>query len=149
MPLLSSRPNRSVMSQIRYQFPIFVCFQFHPYSFRPIPNATVARQGDMKAFIQLIYSIPSIRVFLIPLFLFPVPFTVRYHSRDLLLPKVLQLVRSIDSILSLLPTSWTNFSVLVCELECLDDPKTLLYGSSNREIVDVGCPKNTLGIDKE
>jgi hypothetical protein len=59
----------------RFQIRIFVYSRVHPYSFRPISNATKAKRGNMKAFIQLIYSIPSIRVSG-PLFLF----SARYHS---------------------------------------------------------------------
>jgi hypothetical protein len=64
----------------------------------------------------------------------------RCRSRDLLLPKILQLVRSINSILPFLPTSWTNFSMFIGELESLNHPKRFLDGSSNGKIVNVGCP---------
>jgi hypothetical protein len=39
--------------------------------------------------------------------------------------------------------------MLVGELECLDHPKTFLDRSSDGEIMDVGCPENTLGVDEE
>jgi hypothetical protein len=88
------------------------------------------KQGkETQAFILLIYSIPSIRVSN-PLFLFQYshsPFTIarrRSLARgDLLLPKVLQLVPRINSIFSLFPTSWTNFSMFIGKLESLDNPK--------------------------
>ena len=71
-PWLSSRLNRSVMFPTQCQIRIFVYSRVHPYSFRPNSNATRIKARRYEAFIQLIYSIPSIRGFLIPLFLFHV-----------------------------------------------------------------------------
>jgi hypothetical protein len=135
----------------RFQIPIFVYSRVHPYSFRPISNATKAKQGDMKHSSNS--SILSHLSGLLVLYFYsPLAITrslARCHSRDLLLPKVLQLVCSVDSILTLLPTSWTNFSMLIGELESFNNPKTLFDRPSNREIVNMGCPEDTLWVDEE
>jgi hypothetical protein len=39
--------------------------------------------------------------------------------------------------------------VLIGELESLDDSKRFLDGSTNGEIVNVGCPEDTLGVNEE
>jgi hypothetical protein len=39
--------------------------------------------------------------------------------------------------------------MLVGELECLNNPKRFLDRSSNGEIVNMGCPEDTLWVDEE
>jgi hypothetical protein len=39
--------------------------------------------------------------------------------------------------------------MFIGELECLDNPKTLFDRPSNREIVNMGCPEDTLWVDEE
>lgn len=71
------------------------------------------------------------------------------RGADLLLGKVLQLVAGVDSILALFPTGRADFSVFIHELESLDDSERLFDGSTDGQVVDVGCPEDTLGVDEE
>jgi hypothetical protein len=68
---------------------------------------------------------------------------------DLLLAKVLRLVRGVDGVGALLPASWADLAVLVGELECLDDSDGLLDRSANGQVMNVRGSERTLGVDEE
>jgi hypothetical protein len=81
---------------------------------------------------------------------FPRPHPSRRQSREsLLLGEVLALVGSVNGVLALLPAGGADLSVLVGELEGLDDSDGLLDGSTDGEVVDVRGSEGTLGVDEE
>jgi len=68
---------------------------------------------------------------------------------DLLLGEVLELVRGVDGVGTLLPAGRADLTVLVGELEGLDDSDGLLDGSADGQVVDVRGSESTVGVDEE
>jgi hypothetical protein len=67
----------------------------------------------------------------------------------LLLGEVLGGVGSVDGVLALLPAGGADLSVLVDELERLDDTDGLVDRAADGEVVDVRGTEGTLGVDEE
>jgi len=52
-------------------------------------------------------------------------------------------------VLTRLPTSRAHFSVLVCELECLNKSQCLVYGAAHRKVVDGDLTQVTFVVNDE
>lgn len=70
-------------------------------------------------------------------------------GRRLLLGEVLLGVGGVDGVGTLLPVGRADLTVLVGELEGLDDTDGLLDGAADGEVVDVHGTEGTLGVDEE
>lgn len=70
-------------------------------------------------------------------------------GRRLLLGEVLLGVGGVDGVGTLLPVGRADLTVLVGELEGLDDTDGLLDGAADGEVVDVHGTEGALGVDEE
>lgn len=70
-------------------------------------------------------------------------------TKSLLLREVSRGLGGVDGVLALLPTGGTDLTVLVGELEGLDDTDGLLDGSADGKIVDMHGTESALGVDEK
>lgn len=70
-------------------------------------------------------------------------------TKSLLLREVSRGRGGVDGVLALLPAGWADLTVLVGELEGLDDTDGLLNGSADGKVVNVHGAEGTLRVNEE